>query len=228
MSIDPKYLGRIQCYNYQNQCSHGEEIAEKIMKNKPLEDAFESACGDEKGSIIRCCPLDLINQSYQPDPNKQPIHVKFKHGQYISCPQAIKAQCNKDRLNSEQDINLCQAGKCNDAGYLEAENYYQICKSFRRSDQQNDDVPDCLQSTCSKLMQIPNWLEDQLTGKSPNGKTPQRTLPNAPKQKTLSKTTLDELLERLPQENKFYSWGAIYMGLIALLLILFTFFSQNI
>lgn len=238
--MDPVFLGRIQCFDVDKQCVIGEDTTNRLTKNDKLSNAFNQACREKKGSEIRCCPLDLINRPYNPpqDGSVIPIHVKFKHGQFSACPESIRSECSR-----EDDLNrgLCVAQKCSDAGYLEAENYYQICKSFREKGEMQT-IPDCSKKTCNKTLALPPWYAEEAAntdaGISGNGVgtltesqpapvqdiAPQRqsALEVPPPTREAKKDygfTIQNFFNMLPVDQNFYKWAAIVLGILALVII---------
>lgn len=225
--MDPSFLGRIQCLNIDSQCVYGEEAADRLLAagNTNLKTAFESGCSTKKGKMIRCCPLTLINKPYIPPASGTtiPIHVKQTSNQYNVCPTEITASCIRESPNN---IPLCVAQKCNDAGYLEANNYYEVCKAYRPSTMSNiEDVPDCPEKNCPDMMQLPDWLKAELSGVSPSTSdlVVQPVPPNPtppPTSPPPDNSSLQSIINKLPTSNDFYNWMSIIMGLIAFILIL--------
>ena len=138
--MNPTTLGNIQCLDVENQCFYGRAPFKVIAKDKNKEQFFEDACAQREGSMIRCCPPELVNIPYQPGPLEMPIHVQLeRENQYKACPETIKASCFRER---KRDQPLCINGVCNDAGYRLASNYYELCKSYQISDTPQD-ILDC-------------------------------------------------------------------------------------
>lgn len=226
--MNPIFLGRAQCFNIDSQCLSGEENFGTLLKNPQLEQAFEEGCNklDPLNRIIRCCPLSLINQPYIPREGKIPIHTKKVGNEHQLCPEGIRSECVRE-TDPERFIS-CVAEKCNDAGYLEAENYYQVCKSYK-SKGSMESVPDCPNKRCSQMMSIPDWYKAELAGES-LGTPPSELITPKPKFKPPIKKsndqefTIKKLLSYLPTEKNFYSWGSLILGLIAISIILGLFF----
>lgn len=210
--MDPAFLGRIQCFNVDQQCVLGEENTNQLMKNNRLQKAFEEGCGSVLGRQVRCCPLSLINQPYNPpqDGSVIPIHVKQTRNGYSVCPGYIRAGCARVKA---EDIGLCVAQKCNDAGYLEADNYYQICKSYKKNGEM-EEVPDCSSQNCEKMMKIPDWY---LEGR-------EKEIVKDPEEETGKGFSIQAFFDRLPN----YNWTAFVLSLITLFLIFLNVFFLNI
>jgi hypothetical protein len=166
--MDPIYLGHTQCFNVDNQCFVGEDLKHRLDTDQTLKQAFIDGCKTEnpKNAELRCCPLSLMNRPYFPTKDKIPVHVKKMGGnEFKMCPESIQSQCVRE--TDPASFILCVAEKCNDAGFLEASNYYQICKAYKElGDTQS--VPDCPTATCSKMMKLPQWYLDKLESPTDN------------------------------------------------------------
>ena len=236
--MNPIYLGNTQCFNVDNQCYAGEEFKSKLDGDKVLSKAFSESCkeNDPTNVEMRCCPLALINRPYVPTVGRMPIHVKKTGDKHEICPEAIQSQCVREEGDN---FILCVAQKCNDAGYLEAENYYQICKGFNNPD--GTQAPDCPIKKCEKMMEIPSWYANQLsqgiTPELPSELAAERAGPlQIPKYsyyyKDLQKKkeekdkgfTLRDLFSKLPKQEGFYSWGALILGILAVIIIVTVWF----
>lgn len=218
--MDPAFLGNITCFNVNNQCKYGEENSYKLMTNPRLEQAFEEGCQKQQpsGTMIRCCPLDLINKPYNPTPGKIPIHVKQEgNNNYRVCPENITSSCIRE--TNDQNLALCVAQKCNDAGYLEAYNYYQICKAYKMKGEM-EDVPDCSNKNCESMMTIPDVANIGNIQLYPVPPAP--VLKSEPIKK--SEFTLGSLLDKLPKAEKFYQQGSLILGVVAMIIILIIIF----
>jgi hypothetical protein len=237
--MDPIYLGHTQCFNVDEQCFVGEDQKHRLDTNQTLKQAFIDGCkaNNPKNAELRCCPLSLMNKPYFPTAGKVPVHVKeISNNEFKMCPESIQSDCIREK--NPQAFILCVAQKCNDAGYLEAYNYYQICKAYK---EQGDiqSVPDCPTATCAKMMKLPKWYNDQLTGS-------QTTTAKSSEDNKLTKCnplyvavpadkpyydgkeiTLKYLYSLLPRENDFYNWSAVILGIITMALILLVGFLQR-
>ena len=158
--MDPIFLGRTHCFDVEKQCVLGEDNTYRLQRNQKLKQAFDQSCNEKQGSQIRCCPLSLINKPYNPPQNSNliPIHIKFKNGEYDVCPEEIRSQCFREK---PEEKGLCISQKCNDAGYLEPENYYQICKSYKDKEK-GERIPDCSTNNCEQMMTLPVWFQQEL------------------------------------------------------------------
>lgn len=232
--MDPQYLGHTQCFNVDEQCFVGEDQKHRLDTNQTLKQAFIDGCkaNNPKNAEIRCCPLSLINKPYFPTTGKIPVHVKeMGNNEFRMCPESIQSGCVREK--DPQAFILCVAQACNDAGYLEAYNYYQVCKAYKeQGDLQS--VPDCPTATCSKMMKLPGWYNNQLVA----GQTPNIIARNAATnvgvaaplnvpvdqarvaEEEKDKITLKYLGSLLPKENDFYNWGTVVIGVITMLIII--------
>jgi hypothetical protein len=231
--MDPIYLGHTQCFNVDDQCFVGEDLKHRLDTNQTLKQAFIDGCKTEnpKNAELRCCPLSLMNQPYFPTAGKIPVHVKEMGNEFKMCPESIQSQCIRE--TDPASFVLCVTKKCNDAGYLEAYNYYQICKAYKELGD-NQSVPDCPTATCSKMMKLPKWYVDKI--ESPKVSDPQISPSPSPSQTTdnnklnvplsdpsendSKKITLKYMLSLLPTENDFYNWGAIILGVLTMIIII--------
>lgn len=234
--MDPIYLGHTQCFNVDDQCFVGEDLKHRLDTDQTLKQAFIDGCKTEnpKNAELRCCPLTLMNRPYFPTAGKIPVHVKETGGnEFKMCPESIQSQCVRE--TDPASFILCVAEKCNDAGYLEAYNYYQICKAYKElGDTQS--VPDCPTATCSKMMKLPKWYVDKIESpqvsyhnkiESPKVSDPsispsQTTYNklNVPLTDNSKKITLKYMLSLLPTDNDFYNWGAIILGVLTMIIII--------
>jgi len=226
--MNPIFLGRAQCFDIDSQCLSGEENFGTLLNNPNLEQAFEEGCTqvNPKNQIIRCCPLSLINQPYVPREGKIPVHTKKVGNEHRLCPEGVRSECIRE--TDPVRFISCVAEKCNDAGYLEADNYYQVCKAYK-SKGTLESVPDCPIKKCPEMMSIPDWYKAELAGIKTG--TPPNEL-NIPKEPTITTPvkkqdtgfTLEKLFGYLPTEKNFYSWGSLVLGLIAISIIIALFF----
>lgn len=243
--MDPIYLGHTQCFNVDDQCFVGEDLKHRLDTDQTLKQAFIDGCKTEnpKNAELRCCPLTLMNKPYFPTKGNIPVHVKeMGNNEFRMCPESIQSQCIRE--SDPESFILCVAEKCNDAGYLEAYNYYQVCKAYKEfGDTQS--VPDCPTATCSKMMKLPKWYVDKIEsadGSSNRTESSKRTgtgeltdsLLTVPvkkendkengkeneKENESNKITLKYLLSFLPTENDFYNWGAIILGVLTMIIII--------
>ena len=225
--MNPIFLGRAQCFDINSQCLSGEEYLGTLLNNPDLEKAFEEGCGtlNPENKIIRCCPLSLINQPYIPREGKIPIHTKKVGNEHRLCPESIRSECVRE--TDPVRFISCIAEKCNDAGYLEADNYYQVCKAYK-SQGSIESVPDCPIKKCPIMMTIPDWYKDLLDGKSSSTPPSSLITPSQPVVEVIKKEdqgfSLKKLFGYLPTEKNFYSWGSLILGLIAFIIIISLFF----
>jgi hypothetical protein len=236
--MDPIYLGHKQCFNPTNQCYSGEDEESKLKADKILSEAFSDACRNNNPENVemRCCPLELMNRPYIPSVSRMPIHVKKVGDQYQMCPETVQSQCFREE---GENFVLCVAQKCNDARYLEAENYYQICKAFKN--QQGETVPDCPKKKCEKMMTLPSWYVNKM--KSPQQQQDQSVIaPGGPmfippqriyteKKKKQEKKpdylTLRGLFDKFPKQQSFYTWGSLILGFIAVIIFVTIWFVSK-
>tara|TARA_R100001163_G_C5062966_1_gene200159 strand:+ start:789 stop:1493 length:705 start_codon:yes stop_codon:yes gene_type:complete len=229
--MNPVAYGYTQCFNVDSQCFSGAELTTKLNNDPTIKDAFTQSCkiNNPKNRIIRCCPVNLMNEPYIPRIGTVPVHVKRIGNNFKQCPQKVKSQCIRVR-DPEQRI-LCIAGKCNDAGFLEAENYYQVCKSIKDDVIGEEiEIPDCPIRKCNKMMEIPEELIEKLKGIKPEQVIEQcnclpcnLAVPEDPKSKDLNlqdEITLKGLVNLLPKENSFYNWGSFILGIIAMAVLI--------
>lgn len=216
------FLGKTQCFNYDNQCLHGEENSAMIQNNLQLKNAFNESCNNVGGNIIRCCPLSLINVPYNPPLGVDHLHVKDERGNISFCPESIRSRCQLSRLGTMENVRLCQAEKCNDAGYLEADNFYQICKAYRANNE--NEIPDCSEKVCNQRMIIPDWFRATVRNNTQQAvQEVQQRLPPPPENQN---KLLNSILSKLPHEDRFYDIGTLIFGVLAILLILILFALQ--
>lgn len=143
--VEPQIVGRMQCINTEEQCYFGDSSYTLLNQDPDKKKRFEKECQARRGYMTRCCPADLVNLPYTPNPKEIPIHVQLKaHGQYQSCPKSVQSKCYRE---DDQDKTLCVQNACNDAGYRLASNYYEICKSFQLDDK-SVEIPDCSSDGC--------------------------------------------------------------------------------
>lgn len=242
--MDPTFLGRIQCFNLNQQCYAGEENAFKLMSDQALENAFEGACQElntaqdpeqesartinsttspdtfrVQSQLIRCCPRRLINRLYYPTPGQMPIHVKGdSRGNFESCPESVSSGCI--RTENEEDFQLCVAGKCNDAGYLEAQNMYQVCKAYKPKGK-IEEVPDCPERKCEKMLKVPEFYRKQLNQSQLDYQVKPQTLLSDPLQPT-NRTGLLQVPDLIGNlSDEFYQSALwFFAGLLILVIII--------
>jgi len=218
--MDPAFLGRITCFDSTNQCMMAEEQTYKLMTNTKLDSAFEGACQNRKGSMIRCCPLNLINTPYQPKSGAVPIHVKDNgNGSFTTCPEELTSSCVNEQSNDR--FTTCIAQKCNDAGYLEADNYYQVCKAYNLKGNSEQVVPDCPKNNCSSMITLPQWYLDTLQGKpipTPTSTPTTTSTTLITPSNNLSNLSLSNITWNL-MNTDIYTYSSIVMGVIAMIII---------
>lgn len=231
--MDPIYLGNTQCFNPTNQCYAGMDRTSKLKADKTLAEAFSDACRNNNPDNVemRCCPLELMNRPYIPTINRMPIHVKKVGDDYKMCPETVQSQCFREEGDN---FILCVAQKCNDAGYLEAENYYQICKSFK--DKEGETIPDCPLNKCENMMTLPSWYVEQIKGGQEQRcppctgslYVPPQKIYTQKKDKDMDKEsdylTLAGLFDKFPKQQSFYTWGSLILGFIAIIIIISVWF----
>lgn len=138
----------LQCYDPVNQC----QISRIRGQDLPMNPKFVEKC---QGIPVKCCDLDLLNKLYVPENVKDtevPLHIKKNDNSlYEICPLPVYKECLK-----EKQVGLCAAQKCNDLGYLEPDNYFQVCKALgnlnRKASEGN--IPDCSDRTCDQVVNL--------------------------------------------------------------------------
>lgn len=218
--MDPVFLGRTHCFDVDSQCILGQETTHNLQENTRLKNAFSESCSALNGSKIRCCPLNLINRPYNPpqDGSVIPIHIKFNNGRYDVCPESIRSQCSREQ---GQDLGLCIAQKCSDAGYLEPSNYYQICKAYKKFGLMQR-VPDCPVNKCNLMMSLPEWYKQGLARNTSKDTTLEEV--EVPPQEMKLGLTFEKLTKMMPSSDNFYIKSSLILGGFVVILLVILYF----
>jgi len=197
----------IQCYDAVNRCSIDQINTRDLSKNPD----FLKKC---QGKPIKCCNLDLVNHLYIPiNPSKSqvPIHVKKNSvGQWEVCPETAYTECSQT-----SDFGLCASRKCNDLGYLEPDNYYQVCKALNKS------VPDCSDRTCNQVVNLIQKNTSHENNQKIIKPVVSMCLPDSAFEE--KGFTIGNLFKVFPKDDGFFIKATVIVAVILLLIMLINF-----
>lgn len=210
----------IQCYDPVNKC----EISRIRSQDSDLHPKFSENC---QGTPVQCCDMELVNKSYLPEDvgdREVPLHIrKTDNNIYEICPPEVYKECLK-----EEQVGLCAAQRCNDLGYLEPDNYYQVCKALGKGDRKGN-IPDCSDRTCRQVVNLKKrdargmrTIEDLREEVASQMRSQCRTYEDdAFRDKGY---TLGDLFNFFPDDESFFIRGALIIAGIIVLIMFFNWY----
>lgn len=151
--------------------------------------------------------------------NEVPLHIrKSDNNIYEICPPVLYQECLK-----EKQIGLCAAQKCNDLGYLEPDNYYQVCKALGNLNRSEGNVPDCSGRTCDQVinLQKTNPISKKTASETPFASNMMTHCPSYADQVFSNNGyTVGDLFDAFPNSESFFIQGAVWVGAVIILILL--------